>query len=53
MDYDKVLVLDSGSIVEFDSPKVLLSTPNGVFRKMAEETGTDNFKMFEKMLGIE
>jgi ABC-type multidrug transport system fused ATPase/permease subunit len=52
MDYDKVLVLDSGSIVEFDTPKALLSKTNGTFRKMAEETGPENVKVFEKMLGI-
>jgi ABC-type multidrug transport system fused ATPase/permease subunit len=31
IDYDKVIVLDSGLIVEFDSPSRLLSDPNSVF----------------------
>ncbi|XP_078381051.1 multidrug resistance-associated protein 1-like isoform X2 [Oculina patagonica] len=36
MDYDRVLVLDSGSIVEFDSPANLLSQ-NGLFTKLAQD----------------
>jgi len=36
MDYDRVLVLDSGSIVEFDSPTNLLSR-DGLFKKLAQD----------------
>jgi len=36
MDYDRVLVLDSGSIVEFDSPANLLSR-DGLFKKLAQD----------------
>lgn len=36
MDYDRVLVLDSGAIVELDSPSNLLQL-NGVFAKMAKD----------------
>lgn len=36
MDYDRVLVLDNGAVVEFDSPSNLLSL-NGVFKKMAQD----------------
>jgi ATP-binding cassette, subfamily C (CFTR/MRP), member 1 len=52
MDYDRVLVLDRGNVVEFDSPKVLLQMENGAFRKMAEETGPENMQTFKTMLGI-
>lgn len=31
MDSDKVLVMDAGSVAEFDSPKQLLSTPDSMF----------------------
>ncbi|KAK3094333.1 hypothetical protein FSP39_000405 [Pinctada imbricata] len=37
MDYDRIMVLDKGLIVEFDSPKVLLGKANGVFFKMAKD----------------
>ncbi|KAL1501385.1 hypothetical protein ABEB36_006713 [Hypothenemus hampei] len=39
MDSDKVLVMDSGTMVEFDHPHKLLQNPNGVFYHMVEEAG--------------
>ncbi|KAK6349334.1 hypothetical protein TWF730_010082 [Orbilia blumenaviensis] len=39
MDYDRVLVLSSGKVVEYDSPKALLDDPDGVFRGMCKQTG--------------
>ncbi|PPQ69785.1 hypothetical protein CVT26_014173 [Gymnopilus dilepis] len=38
MDYDRVLVLDEGRIVEFDTPHVLLSRSNGAFRRMCRKS---------------
>lgn len=35
--YDKILVLDAGRIVEFDTPRNLLSRPSSAFRKMCEQ----------------
>ncbi|KAJ1822682.1 hypothetical protein LPJ56_000854 [Coemansia sp. RSA 2599] len=39
IDYDRVLVLDKGRVVEFDTPKRLLQKPQGVFRGMCEQSG--------------
>lgn len=39
MDSDKVLVMDSGTIIEFDHPHNLLQTEDGFFYKMVEQTG--------------
>ncbi|KAL4216728.1 hypothetical protein ACF0H5_024451 [Mactra antiquata] len=39
LDYDRVLVLDKGLIVEFDSPKNLLDDQQGVFYSMAKDAG--------------
>ncbi|KAJ3053869.1 hypothetical protein HK097_003202 [Rhizophlyctis rosea] len=39
IDYDKILVLDHGQVVEFDTPKNLMDIEGGWFRKMCEETG--------------
>ena len=38
MDYDRILVLDEGRIVEFDTPWVLLQTPNSAFREMCRDS---------------
>jgi ATP-binding cassette subfamily C (CFTR/MRP) protein 4 len=37
LEYDKVLVLDKGGIVEFDSPSRLLENGNGLFYKMLKK----------------
>ena len=39
IDYDKVLVLDKGQVVEYDSPWGLMSRENGIFRGMCEMSG--------------
>jgi len=39
MDSDRIMVLDKGQIVEFDSPERLLSDRNSLFYSMAKATG--------------
>uniref|UniRef100_A0A1Y1N6S3 Uncharacterized protein n=2 Tax=Photinus pyralis TaxID=7054 RepID=A0A1Y1N6S3_PHOPY len=39
MDSDKILVLESGSILEFDHPSVLLQDESSTFYSMAQQTG--------------
>ena len=39
VDYDKVLVLDKGEVVEFDAPWELMGREGGVFRGMCEMSG--------------
>ncbi|OKL63690.1 hypothetical protein UA08_00710 [Talaromyces atroroseus] len=39
IDYDKVLVLDHGRVVEFDHPWTLINIENGSFRGMCENSG--------------
>jgi ATP-binding cassette, subfamily C (CFTR/MRP), member 1 len=39
MDYDRILVLDAGIVVELDTPANLLQKENGIFKAMVMETG--------------
>jgi ATP-binding cassette, subfamily C (CFTR/MRP), member 1 len=39
MDSDRILVLDRGTVIEFDTPKALLSNKSGVFYSLAKEAG--------------
>lgn len=39
MDYDRIMVLDKGKLVEFDSPAKLLENPKSIFSSMVEATG--------------
>ncbi|KAJ1831821.1 Transporter of the ATP-binding cassette (ABC) [Coemansia sp. RSA 2711] len=39
VDYDRVLVLDQGQVVEYDTPYSLLCKPDGLFRHMCLKSG--------------
>ncbi|RKP02430.1 hypothetical protein CXG81DRAFT_10769 [Caulochytrium protostelioides] len=39
IDYDRVLVLDRGAVLEYDRPSTLLADPHSEFRRMCQETG--------------
>ena len=39
IDYDKVLVLDKGKVVEYDAPWELITQEDGIFRSMCEMSG--------------
>ncbi|GJJ09002.1 hypothetical protein Clacol_003223 [Clathrus columnatus] len=39
MDADKIIFLDAGNMVEFDSPANLLRKPDGHFRSLVDESG--------------
>ncbi|KAK4046805.1 hypothetical protein OIV83_005800 [Microbotryomycetes sp. JL201] len=39
IDYSKVLVIDQGRLVEFDTPRTLLSNDTGCFYKLCKESG--------------
>ncbi|CAG8496604.1 9578_t:CDS:10 [Ambispora gerdemannii] len=39
IDSDRILVLDNGEIIEFDTPYNLISNPDGLFRHLCEATG--------------
>jgi ABC-type multidrug transport system fused ATPase/permease subunit len=39
IDYDRLIVLDNGSIAEFDTPYNLISKEGGIFRNMCLKSG--------------
>ncbi|RWS30840.1 multidrug resistance-associated protein 1-like protein [Leptotrombidium deliense] len=39
MDYDRLIIVDNGSIIEFDSPKNLLENTQSYFYSMAKDSG--------------
>uniref|UniRef100_A0A915DLA1 Uncharacterized protein n=1 Tax=Ditylenchus dipsaci TaxID=166011 RepID=A0A915DLA1_9BILA len=39
LDYDKILVMDAGKVVEYDTPNNLLSNPNSLFTSLAKHAG--------------
>ncbi|KAJ4501458.1 P-loop containing nucleoside triphosphate hydrolase protein [Lentinula lateritia] len=45
MDYDRIMVLDEGRIIEFDSPKRLLEKEGGVFRGLVDSSA-DRAKLY-------
>lgn len=49
MDSDKVLVMDAGTMVEFDHPHLLLQKPNGVFARMVNESGKATADQLKKV----
>ncbi|RIB07051.1 ABC transporter [Gigaspora rosea] len=38
-DYDRILVMDAGNVVEFDIPYLLMQKSDGLFREMCERSG--------------
>lgn len=41
VDCDKILVLDHGRVVEFDSPQNLLARPDSSFRDLCRRSGEE------------
>ncbi|KAF9269658.1 multidrug resistance-associated ABC transporter [Marasmius fiardii PR-910] len=52
IDYDRIMLLDQGHIVEFDKPGKLLSQPSSRFYALCKATGKDEFATLKKLAGI-
>lgn len=50
-DSDKIIVLDAGRLVEYDSPKNLLEKKDGYFRSLVDQSGEK--EELYRMAGIE
>ncbi|KAG8216833.1 P-loop containing nucleoside triphosphate hydrolase protein [Butyriboletus roseoflavus] len=51
IDYDRVLLLDEGRIVEFDRPATLLADSNSRFHSLCKATGRNEFSVLKKLAG--
>lgn len=49
MDSDRVLVMDAGSVVEFDHPYVLLKNKDGFLYSMVQQTGVAASKLLHSI----
>jgi len=51
IDYDRVMLLDQGRIVEFDRPATLIADTSSSFYALCKATGRNEFSTLKKMAG--
>merc|ERR1712087_1042011 len=49
MDSDRILVMDAGTIAEFDEPHALMQLQESRFRDIVDQTGTENVALLENI----
>lgn len=49
MDSDRIIVMETGEVIEFDHPYILLQNENGVFSKLIQTTGKTSAKYLENI----
>ncbi|KAG0238087.1 hypothetical protein BGW42_007641 [Actinomortierella wolfii] len=49
IDYNMILVMDRGEVVEFDTPQRLLERPGSLFGSLVDETGAQNAALLRAM----
>ncbi|KAI8813612.1 P-loop containing nucleoside triphosphate hydrolase protein [Cladochytrium replicatum] len=47
--FDRVMVLDGGNLIEFDSPHTLLKNPASLFTSLVDATGKENAQVLRKI----
>ncbi|CAK5268423.1 unnamed protein product [Mycena citricolor] len=52
IDYDRILLLDKGQVLEFDAPATLLANSDSSFYKLCQATGKNEFKVLLDMAGV-
>jgi ABC-type multidrug transport system fused ATPase/permease subunit len=49
---DKILVLDFGKIIEYDTPLNLLNNNNSLFYSLVIENGKENIDLFKNIIKL-
>uniref|UniRef100_A0A1X7SKK8 ABC transporter domain-containing protein n=1 Tax=Amphimedon queenslandica TaxID=400682 RepID=A0A1X7SKK8_AMPQE len=49
MDFDRIMVLSSGELIEFDEPHMLLNQSSSYLSKLVEQTGPANAERLRNM----
>jgi ATP-binding cassette subfamily C (CFTR/MRP) protein 4 len=49
IDYDKILVLGAGAVLEYGSPHELIEKVNGAFSSMVDDTGDEMSKLLRSI----
>ncbi|EDR07940.1 multidrug resistance-associated ABC transporter [Laccaria bicolor S238N-H82] len=52
IDYDRVMLLEQGRIIEFDRPATLLSNPASKFYALCKAAGKEEFVVLKRMAGV-
>ncbi|KAF8955330.1 multidrug resistance-associated ABC transporter [Flammula alnicola] len=52
IDYDRVMLLEQGRIIEFDRPATLLNNSASKFYALCKATGKEEFAVLKKMAGV-
>lgn len=52
IDYDRVMLLEDGNIVEFDTPGNLLANRESKFYALCKATGREEFSTLKRLAGV-
>ena len=52
IDYDTIVVIESGRVAEIEAPRVLLTDPTSKFSSLVASTGADNDAKLREMIGM-
>lgn len=52
IDYDRVMLLEDGKLVEFGTPADLLANRESKFYSLCKATGNEEFSMLKRLAGV-
>lgn len=49
VNYDKIMIIENGNLIDFDTPKNLLSN-SGLFNNIIKESGNDYYNQIKNLI---